>query len=279
MGVAALGLHQPFFHALFVTPFLIRLVLNRRWKTVLLFALIYSVGIVCWFDWWRHFQPHFTGVGSKGTFGLYPTTATIQFMYLALLLGWLAFPLALLLPLGFARIREAPPLLRDAAASCLFTFGFYIFVRLDQAHGWGDRYFHGALGCLILMAVAGWDSLSAKLGTRSAATFVGAGVAAALLLQLPLRCFQAEEFVRPYARAGDVFHHIDADLVVFQPCMAWYSNDLLRNDPFLQQRPIIVSLLTMTRPEANLLQKTFPRSRLIGEKELKALGLETELFQ
>ena len=85
--------------------------------------------------------------------------------------------------------------------------------------------------------------------------------------------------MRPYARAGDVLHHIDADLVVFQPCMAWYSNDLLRNDPFLQQRPIIVSLLTMTRPEANLLQKTFPRSRLIGEKELKALGLETELFQ
>ena len=279
VGVAALGLHQPFFHALFVAPFLVRLVLDRRWKAVFLFALIYSVGIVCWFLWWRHFQPNFTGAGSKGTFGFYHTTVTIQFMYLALLLGWLAFPLALLLPLGFARIREAPPLLRDAAASCLFTFGFYIFVRLDQAHGWGDRYFHGALGCLILMAVAGWDSLSAKLGTRSAATFVGAGVAAALLLQLPLRCFQAEEFVRPYARAGDVFHHIDADLVVFQPCMAWYSNDLLRNDPFLQQRPIIVSLLTMTRPEANLLQKTFPRSRLIGEKELKALGLETELFQ
>jgi hypothetical protein len=245
---------------------------------VLLFALIYSVGIVCWFHWWRHFQPNFTGAGSKGTFGLYRTTVTIQFMYLALLLGWLAFPLALLLPLGFARIRKAPPLLRDAAVSCLLTFGFYIFVRLDQAHGWGDRYFHGALGCLILVAVAGWDPLSAKLGKRSAATFVGAGLAAALLLQLPLRCFQAEEFVRPYARAADVFHHLNSELVVFQPCMAWYSNDLLRNDPFLQQRPIIVSLLTMTGPEANLLQKTFPRARLISHEQLKALGLETELF-
>jgi hypothetical protein len=279
VGVAALGLHQPFFHALFAAPFLVRLVLDRRWKTVLFFALIYSVGIVSWFAWWRHFQQNFTGVGSKGTFGLYHTTAMIQFMYLAFLLGWLAFPLVLLIPLGFARIRAAPPLLRDAAASCLLTFGFYIFVRLDQAHGWGDRYFHGALGCLILLAVAGWDSLSAKLGKSSAATFVGAGLAAALLLQLPLRCFQAEQFVRPYARAANVFHHIDADIIVFQPFMAWYSNDLLRNDPFLQQRPIIVSLLTMTRPEANLLQKAYPRTRLIGQEQLKALGLETQLFQ
>jgi hypothetical protein len=279
VGVAALGLHQPFFHALFVIPFLVRLILDRRLKIGLFFALIYSIGIVCWFAWWRHFQPNFTGVGSKGTFGLYHTTATIQFMYLAFLLGWLAFPLVLLIPLGFAHIRAAPPLLRDAAASCLLTFGFYVFVRLDQAHGWGDRYFHGALGCLILVAVAGWDSLSAKLGKRSAVTFVGAGLAAALLLQLPLRCFQAEEFVRPYARAADVFHHIDADIIVFQPCMAWYSNDLLRNDPFLQQRPIIVSLLTMTAPEANLLQKAYPRARLIGQEQLKALGLETQLFQ
>jgi hypothetical protein len=278
VGVAALGLHQPFFHALFVAPFLVRLVLDRRWKAVVLFALIYLVGIVGWFVWWRHFQPNFTGVGSKGTFGLYHTTGTIQFMYLTLLLGWLAFPLVLLIPLGFTRIGAAPPLLRDAAVSCLLTFGFYIFVHLDQAHGWGDRYFHGALGCLILVAVAGWDSLSAKLGKRSAATFVGAGLAAALLLQLPLRCFQAEEFVRPYARTADVFHHINADIVVFQPCMAWYSNDLLRNDPFLRQRPIIVSLLTMTRPESNLLQKTYPHARLIGREELKALGLETELF-
>jgi hypothetical protein len=278
VGVAALGLHQPFFHALFVTPFLVRLVLDRRWKTALFFALIYSIGIVCWFAWWRHFEPNFTSVGSKGTFGLYHTTATIQFMYLALLLGWLAFPLALLVPLGFARIRKEPPLLRDAAVSCLLTFGFYIFVRLDQAHGWGDRYFHGTLGCLILVAIVGWDSLSEKLGKRSAVTFVGAGLAAALLLQIPLRCFQAEEFVRPYARAANVFHRIDADIVVFQPCMAWYSNDLLRNDPFLQQRPIIVSLLTMTRPESNLLQKAYPRARLIGQEEMKALGLETQLF-
>jgi hypothetical protein len=47
----------------------------------------------------------------------------------------------------------------------------------------------------------------------------------------------------------------------------------------MQQRPIIVSLLTMTGPEANLLQKTFPRARLIGEEQLKTLGLKTELFQ
>ena len=37
-----------------------------------------------------------------------------------------------------------PPILQDATFSCLLTFGFYFFFYLDQAHGWGYRYFHGA---------------------------------------------------------------------------------------------------------------------------------------
>ena len=64
VGVAALGLHQPFFHALFVTPFLARLVWERRWKTSCYFALVYLAGIACWYAWWQHFIPSFSGGSS-----------------------------------------------------------------------------------------------------------------------------------------------------------------------------------------------------------------------
>ena len=276
IGVAALGLHQPFFHALFVTPFLARLVLSRRWKASAWFAAVYLIGIACWYLWWKRFFPAFSNSNSESAFGLYQRTVLVQGMYLALLAGWLAFPVPLLALLGFSQLRKLPPLLLDAAASCILTFGFYIFVRLDQAHGWGDRYFYGALGCLILIAVAGWDVLAEKIGRPAAATFVAFGAAAALFVQLPVRCFQAEDFVRPFASASAAFQSSNADVVAYEPRMAWYSADLRRNDPALEKRPIIVSFFTMKEEEATLLQKTFPRSRLISEDDLASFGLTTK---
>lgn len=275
VGIAALGLHQPFFHALFVTPFLVRLVLTRRWRATVWYAAVYFLGIACWYAWWKHFYPPFSG-NSPRVFGLHHGTLLIQCIYLALMLGWLAFPVPLLTLLGLSRIRKQPPLIHDAAASCLLTFGFYVFVLLDQAHGWGDRYFHGALGCLILLSIVGWDALVDRIGKHAAVTFVVVGLGVATLVQLPLRSTQAEHFVRPFARASAAFHETDADLVVFEPRMAWYSADLRRNSPFLREdRPVVVSFFPMTKGETILLQKTFPQTHLVNEAELSQFGLAT----
>lgn len=276
VGAAALGLHQPFFHALFVAPFLARLVWQRRWKASLYFAAVYLLGIIAWFQWWHHFMPEFNGTGSAGTFGLHRYTWMIQTIYLCLLLGWLALPIPILAALGFARFRKLSPFLQDAALSCVLTFGFYIFVRADQAHGWGDRYFHGTLGCLILVALAGWDPLCQRLGKPAAATYVTVGVVASFFVQFPWRCVQAENFVAPYAHAAELFHSPDVDIVAFNPLQAWYSADLVRNDPFLEKHPIVTHFLGMTEAQAKLLQKTFPRQRVFTQPALKRLGLATE---
>jgi hypothetical protein len=278
LGVAALGLHQPFFHTLFAAPFLLRLLLDRRWKAVSWFGAIYLVGAIFWFIWWRHFLPGFLAGGQHNPFGIHGMTPFTQTIYLCLLLGWLALPIPLLALLGFGRIRKQSAFLRDAALSCALSFGFYIFVKLDQAHGWGDRYFHGALGCLILVAIGGWGSLCFKIGRPAASTFVAIGAAASLLVQFPMRCFQVENFVRPFARAADLFHKADADLLVFDPRLAWYSADLRRNDPFLKQRPIILTSFTITDKEVARLEKAFPRTRFVTGEELKALGMETQRY-
>jgi hypothetical protein len=107
---------------------------------------------------------------------------------------------------------------------------------------------------------------------------VAIGAAMSLFVQFPMRCFQVENFVRPFAHAADLFHKTDADLLVFDPRLAWYSADLRRNDPFLKQRPIILTSFTITDKEIAILAKEFPRTRFVTEEELKALGMETQVF-
>lgn len=278
VGAAALGLHQPFFHALFVTPFLARLVWERRWKTSAYFAVIYLAGIVCWYSWWQHFMPTFSGTSSRSAFGVHHFTWIIQTIYLALVVGWLALPIPLLATLGFANLRGQRPVLWDAAFSSLLTFSFYIFVRLDQAHGWGDRYFHGTIGCLILVALVGWDTLVRRAGRQTAILFVVTGLALSLFVQFPLRCFQAEAFVAPYARAAEDLNHSNAQVVGFNPLDGWYITDLIRNDPYLKRGPVIVSVYSLQDNEASRIAQRFPARRLVTKAELKRLGLPTESF-
>src|SRR4029077_8599992 len=92
------------------------------------------------------------------------------------------------------------PIVQDAAVSCLLTFGFYVFFYLDQGNGWGYRYFHGTLACLILVAIGGWESLVKLLGALRAKQFLLAGITASLAIQLPLRCLQVEASCVPSAQ-------------------------------------------------------------------------------
>ncbi len=275
LGVLALGLHQPFFHALFAAPFLFRLVLQRKWRPTVVFAGIYIAGCAIWLYWSMHFRSHFGAAAAASAFRLFnPRMAIIQPMNLGLLIGWSCLATPLLAMLGLRRLFHLPPLLQDAAFSCLLTFGFYYFFYLDQAHGWGYRYFHGVLCCLVLVAVAGWDWLS-RIAPRRAAIFVASGVAISVLVQFPLRCFQAESFVRPFARTAAVFHAIPKDLVGFDARTAWYSADLLRNDPFLENRPLIVSLYALTPAAVSVLEKA-GSAQFIDEQMLAQLGMSTK---
>ena len=276
VGVLAIGLHQPIVHALFVTPFLLRLVLQRKWRPVSIFAVIYLAGCTAWFLWKRHYEAGGSGVGSIFDFRN-PQMAFIQPMNLLLIIAWSSLATPLLAVLGFRRFFRLPPLLQDAALSCLLTFGFYFFFYADQAHGWGYRYVYGVLACFVLIATAGWQSLSDMVGAQSAKIFFGVGAAAALLVLFPLRCLQVESFVRPYARTAAVLHAISADIVAFDPRDAWYSADLLRNDPFLRERPIIVSLLRVTPQQVPVL-KSAGTVRFIDRETLARLGMPTAHF-
>ncbi len=61
VGVLAIGLHQPIVHALFVAPFLLRLVWQRKWLPVWIYGLIYSLGCAAWYAWRMHYLPPAAG--------------------------------------------------------------------------------------------------------------------------------------------------------------------------------------------------------------------------
>jgi hypothetical protein len=275
VGVLALGLHQPFFHALFSAPFLLRLTLQRRWRATLVFAVVYAIGCAGWLYWWLHFRAPAQAGGMLSVFRLFnPRVPIIQSMNLWLILGWSSLATPLLVLLGCKQFFKMRPILQDALISCALTFGFYFFVYLDQAHGWGYRYFHGVIVCFILVAIVGFNRLSILVGSRRAQALVLAGIAVSLLIQFPLRCFQAERFVRPYARTAAVLHAMPNDIVAVDALDAWYSADLIRNDPFLEHRPMIVSLLGLTPAAIAVLEKG-GSARFITRDDLTRLGMFT----
>jgi hypothetical protein len=274
VGVLAIGLHQPIVHALFVTPFLLGLVLQRKWSAISIIGFIYLLGCAGWYAWRSQFSPS-TLAQTASFFRLWNSKMlVIQPMDLLLVMGWSALATPLLAVLGLGRIFRERPIVRDAALSSLLTFGFYYFFYLDQGHGWGYRYFHGTLSCLILVAVAGWEALVEKCGQRSARRFLVMAMAVSLFISLPLRCWQAESFIRPFANAAEFLHSRSARVVGIDPRLAWYSADLIRNDPFLEDRPVIVALVNLSPAEVTALSRA-GQAQFVAREEMKELGLAT----
>jgi hypothetical protein len=195
-------------------------------------------------------------------------------MDLLLVLGWSCLALPLLAILGLRRIFQERPIVQDAVLSCLCTLVFYYFFSCDQGHGWGYRYFHGALSSLILVAVAGWRSLGEEIGWRPVRRFVLAGAALSFLVALPLRCHQAESFIRPFAYAAEKIHSANSQVLGLNLLGTWYSADLIRNDPFLEDSPIIAVAIPgwLTSGEVGALERA-GKGGIMTREDLGRFGL------
>lgn len=237
VGFLAMGLHAFVPHALFVIPFLLRMVATRRFKLSAYVAAMYLLASAVWIYWLQVVNPTIGSV-SAARFGIPGWRQCLsQGMSLALLVSWQALPLAVLTTIGFLQLRRGNALLRDIALSCAFTFGFYFLFFHDQGHGWGNRYFHPALGNLVILAVFGWQRLITRTERRAALGFVMTGLCLALLVQLPLRLLQVHGFMTPFARGLAHIEAVEQTVVVVPATAIWYGQDLVRNGPFLDDGP------------------------------------------
>ena len=62
------------------------------------------------------------------------------------------------------------------------------------------------------------------------------------LVMLPLRMYQMHSFTKPYADAYAEIRNADADVVIVDPNEIWFGGDLVRNDPYLGNRPKVMVL-------------------------------------
>ncbi len=241
IGIMALGVHNPFVHGLFVAPFLLRILRERPWKYSLYTCAVYLFGALSWFSYWKYITPH-PALQSTSHTTLFSLPGTFQIFIIQpinffLILSWQSLAIIFLAFLAIRNWRKLTPLHRDLFVGFVLTFGFYFFIAFNQGHGWGYRYIYGVLGNLILLAMAGWFELRNSIGAEKAVNFLIVALAFALFIQFPIRCVQAEAFVRPFACAMRYLQNRPESFILLDQTKVWYSQDFIRNDPFLHRGP------------------------------------------
>jgi hypothetical protein len=276
IGALALGLHNPFPHALFAAPFLLRLLRTRRVGWIAYYAAIYGAAMLLWYRLMSFSHAQVARGAAVQEFAL-PSAETyfVQGMNLSLLLTWQAPAMAIFLVAAFFLIRSLKQAERDLLAGIVLTFAFYFLFPKNQGHGWGYRYMYSVLGSAALLAASAAVSLAGPTGIV-VRRLVATSVVAALLAQLPLRSVQAERFVRPYAATLDFIASRPADVVIVDPGSAYYGRDLIRNDPLWKTRPVTLSLPALKPSDVRELVRRYPeRVYLLTVPEMQRLGLTT----
>jgi hypothetical protein len=277
VGVLALGLHNPMPHALFIAPFLVRLVRERRWRRAAAAVAAYGVGSVLWLAWLRMANP-FARADGPGLFSMFALPNGLAFwlqtVNLSLLFTWHAPLFGALAVIGVARARRLGAVMTDVALGVALTLAFYLFFPLTQGHGWGYRYAYQVLGSLALLAAAGTPTLVAALGARRAQALLVGSFATALLVQVPLRFWQGERFVRPYAAAYRHITGTPARVVLVYGDSIWYGRDLIRNDPYLRGQPVVLAARLLTPEGRAKIEAAYPGQVVeVKDGELLRLGL------
>ncbi|KAF2990467.1 hypothetical protein OGR47_14955 [Methylocystis sp. MJC1] len=260
IGALACGLHQVVFHPLFVAPFILRL----WWEKRRVLALVYSVSyaLICLF-WMRYFQIalELQGMASDSARGAglldFISRAVEQILtgerngfaiMLMNILRFVSWQNPLLLPLAllaYGQIRQGSGIARELAAGVALTLYAMTIVMTYQGHGWGYRYLHGLIGNLALLAAYGWISVTAQASavqTAACRSTVAVSSLFAALLLFPAHAKQAHDFAAPYARASAAIARAPTDVVILDESDMIFSEDLVRNDPFLRDRPIVLEL-------------------------------------
>lgn len=256
----ATGLHQWVFHPAFAAPFVLEAWLRRRWAVAVLHTLAYAAIVPFWMGWWSILFS-LQGLPASGVSGMArgatrqalalmfsPLGPSLTAQNLLRLLLWQS-PLTVPLALAGAPAAWRRPLgpLAAMTAGLASWIVFLTLVAPYQGHGWGFRYLHGYLGGLSLLAAQGWIELTGALEDRRRAWAVlAASLAFGLVVWLPMRLAQVHAFVAPYARAEAAIRGARADVVIVEAAGMLYGDDLVRNDPFLRKRPLVMHRLRLT---------------------------------
>ncbi len=242
VGSLALILHNPYPHVLFALPWIAATAMQRdRRENLLPLLLGYLPGAVIGLGWLMFRSDIGAGAhdaavlkGAAAGIFVWPDVVVMNMRVAALAKMWIWAPPCLFIfaVLGARRLRQNW-IVRLLVQSAVLTFAGYLFVRFDQGHGWGYRYFHSAWGVIPILAGVAMTA-TPELRPRLQ-SFAGAAAILSLLFIVP---FQARSRsislisqhlaqLPPPQRPGNNIYFI-------HPRGGFYVADMVQFDPKLR---------------------------------------------
>ena len=249
VGSLALNLHNPVPHALFAIPWVLALALEREQRRLLLPLILgYLPGLALGLGWLMlreeigsglHGMAAVRGVAA-GVFA-WPDAVLLNMRAAALAKMWVwALPgLFLLAFLGRCRHRDNRQV-RLLTQSAVLTFVGFLFVRFDQGHGWGYRYFQSAWGSVPILAACamGGEPDPASSANSRLASFAGAAAILNLLLVMPFQMYQISGFIAEHLAQLPPPQRPGNNVYFIHPRGGFYVADMVQVDPLLRDRDL-----------------------------------------
>jgi len=276
VGVFAINLHQPHVHLLFALPFLITILRTKPIRSVLYIAAVYGLGCALALYWLKFIlAPLMVQAESPLTFPGIPQVI-VRLMNLVYLISWNNLAMSIFLIGLVLNYRPLNPICKDLAWGFLLTFSFYLFFSGTGGHGWGSRYSYSILGNLVLLSIAGFKKMYEAEESSRAVNILLLSTLLAFFVQIPLRAYQVESFIRPYAATMAYLESEKTPVVIVDAISVYYGQDLVRNDPFLLKTPKIMLKSRLTERQIEILQKNYEVT-WVNQEDLVKRGLPPRL--
>jgi len=260
LGFLGTGLHQLVFHPLFVAPFLLQLLFDRRIGLMLVYGVAYAAIGLFWILYWQFLlagtgtaapeaasamgMSYFLTRMSQLFANMYTSAWETMVQNLFRFAAWQNPLTVVLIGPGLVAAFAAGGVLRALAIGFIATILTMLLLLPYQDIGWGYRYAHGILASVALVATAGWLSLLDRFTSverRTAYGVAGLAMVGALVL-IPIHGVMMRSMIEPYKIADRAMRAKPVDVVVIETVAIHYGDDLVRNDPKLRDRPITLDI-------------------------------------
>jgi hypothetical protein len=278
VALVAAGLHQWHFPPIFIAPFILWMLLGRRWGAAAFHIAVLAAIVVVWARLWPELLLHQLGppadirpsAGVADKVGSLFGRLAEKWRPLANLSRMIAWNNLLLVPLAVlgivaidwrAAVRGrsvALPLALGAIAGCALA--------LAQGYGWGYRYGHGFIGSLCLLAGYGWVRMRR---TSLRPVLIATGIA---VLTTGLLVWRAHDFVAPYARGHRMIQASGADVVLVDPRGGLFVTDLVRGHDGVPGQPMVMNLGMLTLDQIDRLCANYAVA-LFDRTEFRPIGV------
>ncbi|MEP6547857.1 MAG: hypothetical protein ABJD53_10365 [Gammaproteobacteria bacterium] len=270
VGSMALVLHNPVPHALFAIPWIVAMAVDREQRRYLSPLILGYLPGACIFFVWLVFRadigsvPHGAPVARGIASGVFAwPDATMLNMRAAALVKMCIWTLPIvfvLAVLGGVRHQDSR-LVRLLTQSAVLTFIGYLFVRFDQGHGWGYRYFHSAWGTVPILA--GCAMAGRSDGQGGLISFAGASALLSLAVVMPFQMYHIDKFISQHLAQIPPPRRPGNNVYFIHPRGGFYVADMVQMDPLLRDRDLVL-VSRGAQLDAELIRRNWPDAVEIG---------------